>query len=54
MDRWDKMKIIDKENYIFPNIIDYKKDYLKLETKLPEGVVLEKSPKVLMKLYLTI
>ena len=39
------MKIIDKENYIFPNIIDYKKDYLKLKTKLPKGVVLEKITK---------
>ncbi|HSH36096.1 Fe-S cluster assembly protein SufD [Schnuerera sp.] len=39
------MKIIDKENFIFPNISDYKKDYLKLETTLPEGVVLEKITK---------
>jgi len=42
LDRWDKMKIIDSEIYSLPKDIDYKKEYLKFEAALPEGVILEK------------
>ena len=43
------MKIIDSEIYSLPKDIDYKKEYLKFEAALPEGVILEKSIRIKMK-----
>lgn len=39
------MKIIDKENFVFPKVKDYKKEYINLDRELPQGTVLDKYPR---------